>query len=90
MMTPTEFPEVNARFGPPFGYAESQVMPILAYYGMIERGSMEGDAIVVTAWKPTRDEIAQIASGKPIFLTFVGGLPPHYPSMSFQEATNPA
>lgn len=50
---------------------------------------MDGAGVNVVAWKPTPEELELIKVGKPIFLTFVGGIPPHFPSMSFGEATNP-
>jgi hypothetical protein len=66
-MIPVNFPEANSRFGPPAGLAESQVCTIYAYQGIVERGSVEGVVVVVTAWKPTPEEIDRILSGEPIF-----------------------
>lgn len=40
--------------------------------------------------QPTEDEIRQIVLGAPIFLTCLGGLPPHFITTNFQQATNPA
>jgi len=65
-------------------------MTIWTYQGNINGGSMDGSFVVVTAWQPNAEEIKLINEGKPIFLTFVGGLPPHYPSMDFISATHPA
>ncbi len=89
-MNPYQFPEANRRYGPPEGMAESQVMTIHAFAGVVADGSIDGSPIVVTAWQPTPEEIALIQAGAPIFLTFMGGLPPHFPSLNFQEATHPA
>lgn len=88
-MNPVDFPETNALFGPPNDLDASQVLSVPAYKGTVERGSLEGAVIVVTAWKPTPEEIVRIIAGQPIFLTFIGGLPPHYPSTCFHTATHP-
>ena len=89
-MTPVAFPECNTRFGPPAGVDESQVMTVMAYVGEIDRGSLEGATMVVTAWLPSPEELAELIQGKPLYLSFIGGLPPHYPSVSFHLATHPA
>ena len=88
-MNPASFPESNRTFGPPGDLSESQCMSIRAYIGVIERGSLEGAHVVVTAWQPTPEEIELIKEGKPIFISFIGGLPPHFPTMSFHAATHP-
>lgn len=89
-MTPVTFPQANARFGPPSDLAESQCMTIHAYQGKVERGSVEGSPIVVTAWKPSPQELNAMIEGSPIFLSFLGGLPPHFVTTDFQQATHPA
>ena len=89
-MNPINFPEANARFGPPAGVAESQVMTIHAFAGKVAGGSNDGETVVVTAWLPTPEELAVLNSGKPLFISFLGGLPPHFPTVDFQQATHPA
>lgn len=88
-MTPANFPEANTRFGPPEGLAESQVATIHAYDGRVRGGSLDGERVVVTAWHPSVDELLQLARGQPIFLSFIGGLPPHMVTTDFAKATNP-
>jgi hypothetical protein len=88
-MIPIQFPEANTRYGPPPDLAESQCMTIHAYQGTVERGSVEGAAIVVVAWKPSPQEIEAMLAGKPIFLSCLGGLPPHFLSTDFETAINP-
>ncbi len=88
-MTPVTFPEANAHFGPPPGVADTQVVPIHAYSGVIDRGSMEGAQIIVTAWAPDADELARLNAGARIFLTFIGGLPPHMITTDFRQAIAP-
>ncbi len=88
-MNPITFPECNASFCAPSDLDESQVFTIGAYHGIVQGGSLDGCQQVVTAWLPTERELELLKQGKPIFLSFIGGLPPHYPSMSFEEATHP-
>lgn len=89
-MTPVDFKEANAHFGPPPGLAESQVRTVRAYCGPIDRGSLEGEKLVVVAWRPSEAELEAIINGAPIFMTAVGGLPPHFLSTDFATAISPA
>ena len=88
-MTPCNMPQANDVFGPPPGLDRSQVRPIAAYHGRAEGGSLDGVEIVVTAWRPSPDEVAEIMAGQPIYLTFIGALPPHTVSTDFETATHP-
>lgn len=88
MMTPAEFPQCNTTFGPPSDMAESQVRTIPAYVGRVKDGSCDGAQMVVTAWFPDALDIVRLQQGHPIYLTFLGGLPPHVPTTSFEEATS--
>lgn len=87
-MTPVDFPQVNASFAPPDGLQESQVHTIPGYIGMVEQGSVEGLQMIVVAWQPTAGELLQLNAGGRIYLTVLGGLPPHFLSTTFAEATN--
>lgn len=92
-MTPIQFPEANTKFGPPVDMAESQVMSIPAFRGVVSSpsSSVDGAPQVVVAWQPTAEEVRRIVAGQPIFISFLcDGLPPHFPSLSFHEATHPA
>ena len=90
-MIPADFQEANVTFGPPAGLDESQCRSIPGYMGPIQGGSCDGLDQVVVAYRLTEDEIARLAQGGLLFLTMIGGsLPPHYPSLSFEEATRPA
>lgn len=89
-MTPVTFPEANTLLGPPKGLVESQCATMAGYVGVVEKGSLEGSDIFVVAWLPNEKEMAQICNGAPILLTFIGGIPPHYPSTSFQDASQPS
>ena len=89
-MIPTDFPEANAKFGPPSDMAESQVKTIPAYVGQVSSGSVDGATLVVAAWKPTAEELKDLEAGKPVFISMLGGLAPHFLTTDFALATNPA
>lgn len=89
-MNPVHFPEANARIGPPPGLTEAQVKTIYAHVGQANGGSVDGARQIIVAWKPTDEEVARLSSGGLVFLSCLGGLPPHFLCTSFQEATHPA
>lgn len=89
-MIPVNFPEANCAFTRPPDLDESQCMPIPAYCGEVERGSIEGSNFVVVARTPTFDELVRILAGGPIFISMMGGLAPHCLSTTFHDATHPA
>lgn len=89
-MTPTKFPQANTVFGPPEDLAESQCMKIHAFLGNVHGGSVDGSPIVVVAWLPTHEELNALNMGQPIFLSVLGGLPPHFLATSFEQAINPS
>lgn len=85
-MTPFSFPEANTWFRAPNGVDESQCATIAGLATKAAGGSMDGAHINVVAWQPDEAEREAIKNGAPIFLTFVGGVPPHFPSMSVDSA----
>lgn len=85
-MTPTNFPQANARFGPPETYDESQIATIYAHNRVIQGGTLDGDTQVIVAWKPSAAEAMEIFQGKPIYLSMIGGLAPHCLTTSFEDA----
>lgn len=90
VMTPAPFPESNAVFRRPPDMHEQQCQDVGAYWGEIQGGSLDGQRVVVVAWQPSPEEIAAIQAGKPVFLSTIGGLPPHFLSTDFHTATHPA
>lgn len=89
-MTPTNFPESNATFGPPEDLEESQCMQIRAYVGEAKSGSVDVMPFVVVAWMPSLTDLSRLASGQPVYLTMMGGLAPHFLTTTFEEAIRPA
>jgi hypothetical protein len=89
-MQPADFPQANARFGPPPGLAESQVRTVPAHLAQVVSGSVDGARQIITAWKPTAEELQKLQNGALIYLSCLGGLPPHFLTTSFEEALRPA
>ena len=81
-MTPIEFAEANVVFGPPPGLEESQCASIPACSYQMVGGPLDGCSIVVVAWKPNAEDLRRLNEGSPVFLSVIGGLPPHYVSTS--------
>lgn len=88
-MIPVSFPEANSKFGPPPELDASQCLTIHAWVGPVKGGSLDGATAVVTAWKPSPQDIERMQGGAPIFLACLGGLPPHFLCTDFEEAKNP-
>ena len=89
-MTPVDFPEANNVFGPPPDLDETQCNRVKGWAGQAVGGSCDGVFMVVVAWKPSLTELAQLNAGAPIFLSSIGGLPPHFLTTSFEQATHPS
>lgn len=86
-MIPVKFDQANCAFGPPPDLAESQCRTIHGFIGEVANGSVDGAKFIVTAWKPTPEELAELNAGGAVFLSFLGGLPPHLATTNFQAAT---
>lgn len=82
-MLPAQFPQANTHFKPPPGFSEDQVSTIPAFVGEIKGGNMDGSEIVVVAWQPSPAELALLAQGNPVFIGFLGGVPPHFVCAQF-------
>lgn len=86
-MKPISFPEANVKFHAPDDLDESQVFAIDAYRGAINQGNLDGGIVVVTGWLPTPEELAELNVGKPVYLSMLGGLMPHFLSTDIKAAT---
>lgn len=89
-MTPVNFPQANAVFGAPPDLEDSQCERIPVFVGEVERGSVEGSRIIVAAWMPDEMDRQRISAGEPIFISVLGGLPPHFLTTEFASAIKPA
>lgn len=87
-MLPTTFPQSNAVFTAPADLDKTQCADIHACKGKVVGGTLDGANFVITAWKPDARELGLLNAGQPVFLTCIGGLPPHHLSVTFEEASN--
>lgn len=86
-MTPVDPPEYNTTFGAPDGMSEAQVQTIRAFAGEIPRGgALDGALFVVVAWKPTLEELEALNGGGLVYISCLGGLPPHFLTTDFEAA----
>lgn len=69
---------------------ESQVRTIPAHWAEITQGSCDGVEVVITAWKPSPDELAELNRGGLVYFSCIGGLPPHFLTTDFQTARSVA
>lgn len=88
-MTPTNFPEGTKPLHRPPSMSADQCGDLQVYAGEIEAGSCKGMKVVVAAWQPTEEEKMHIAAGKPVFVSMIGGMVPHFLTTTFSSATNP-
>lgn len=77
-MTPTNFPQANKTFVHPPDLDETQCRSIPAFCGEVKEGNIDGAIVVVVAWKPSEDDLFNLNNGQPVFLSCIGGLPPHF------------
>lgn len=82
-----KFPESNQMFGPPEGMTEDHVRQAWAFVGVVQGGPFDGCQLVVTAWRPTPDDLSRLSKDGLLYFTCLGGLPPHFLSTDFAEAT---
>lgn len=75
-MKPVDFEQSNLSMRPPEGWTEEQcgVLPVCHVRVPVEDSVVNG---FVSCWQPTDQERADIAAGKPVWLTVLGeGQPP--------------
>ena len=74
-MIATAFDEDNTVLGPPPGMTEDQVYSLSVFRGKDESGT----PLVVSCWKPTADELAEIIKTGRVWLVIHGEtMPPAY------------
>lgn len=83
------FIEANTHLKPPSDLDESQCASIPAYVGQVNGKSCDGAPLIVVAWQPDEQELEDIKLGKPIFLSCLGGIPPHFLCTKFEFAISP-
>ena len=87
-MNPARPPVYNKTFVAPADLDHSQVAPITAFAGEVPSGhNLDGAGFVVVAWKPTSEEIESLRQGGLIYISMLGGIPPHFVTTDFGQAT---
>jgi hypothetical protein len=68
-----QHPSNNAALGAPAGWDQESI-PCGAL--PITRGTIEGQSAILSYWRPTADEIEQLAHGAVVCLCVLGGMMP--------------
>jgi hypothetical protein len=89
-MHPVIINEANCNFTRPKDLEEAQCMEIRGFVGQIAGGSMDGENVVVVGWRPSEEDMERLKRGHPIYVSCIGGLPPHLLTTAFEEAVKPA
>lgn len=82
-MTPATFKQANGILRPPEDLTDDQCESISSFTGQIQGGNLDGAPTFSVAWKPSLEELEAIALGEPVFLTVIGGMPPHFLTVGF-------
>ncbi len=72
-MLPGDFPQVNKTYVKPDTMSDDECMPLLTHTGF----DQSGNAVIISKWIPTDEDIERIKNGSGIWLIVVGvNLPP--------------
>lgn len=69
-MIASRFPESNITFEAPPGWTEDECHSIDGFIG--HYGTEEGRPVVITAWRPTPEELVKLNLGEPLWLHIAG------------------
>lgn len=100
-MIPVRPPVSNAVFTAPADMDYTQVFSIHAFKSAVKAGftqdvlagevppgsNLDGSPFVVTAWKPTPEELEELNRGACVYLSCLAGLPPHFLTTNWSDAT---
>jgi hypothetical protein len=91
-MMPLEFKGTNVTFMIPNDLARNQTKarPIRGRILQVSTGPLDGLAVAIVAYKPNSLEISRLLAGEPVYISFLGGVAPHYVSTTLEEALNPS
>jgi len=84
-MTPVDFPQSNITLGAPSDLDESQCQSIRACHVAYQGGNLDGAKATIVAWQPSPEDLHKLMDGSPIFIGFLGGVPPHFVAAQFPE-----
>ena len=91
-MMPLEFQGTNITFQLPADLSgqKTKARAIRGRILQLNKGPLDGLAVAVVAYKPSPLDISRILAGQPIYISFLGGVAPHYLSTALEEALNPS
>ena len=91
-MMPLEFKGTNVTFQLPADLSgqKTKARAIRGRILQLNKGPLDGLAVAVVAYKPSPLDISRILAGQPIYISFLGGVAPHYLSTALEEALNPS
>lgn len=89
---PLEFKGTNVTFQLPSDLSNSKTKarPIRGKIIQMNKGPLDGLAVAVVAYKPSPLDVSRILAGEPIYISFLGGVAPHYLSTALEEAISPS
>lgn len=68
-MFPTDFDESTGYLNPPKGVSPDDIVPLSVWQGE----DTGGTPLVISCWKPTREELAEINRTGRVWLILIGG-----------------
>jgi len=72
-MLPIDFKEANFTFAKPEGWTDEQCSDLRVWKG----NDTEGMPLIISAWKPSKEDLEALNNGQPLFLSVYGsGMPP--------------
>jgi hypothetical protein len=91
-MMPLEFAGTNVTFLIPDDLASNRTKAraIRGRVFQVGPGPLDGLAVAVVAYKPSALDVSRFLAGEPIYISFLGGVAPHYLSTTLEEAINPS
>lgn len=71
-MNPSDFDHSNREYVKPQGWTDEQCSSLHVFQGVTE----EGHPLIISCWKPTPEEIADLVAGKSVWLGILTGIQP--------------
>lgn len=71
-MNPIDFEHSNCLYVKPAGWTDEQCQSLATFKGVNE----DGHPLIISCWKPTELEIADIVAGKPVYLHVLTNIQP--------------
>lgn len=71
-MNPSDFDHSNKKYVKPEGWTDEQCSGLDVFQGVND----DGHPLIISCWKPTPEEIADIVAGKPVWLGILTAVQP--------------